>query len=143
LDKSMMKQTNTSFAALDVDASEADMQEPDRIYLNLENIRCNLDGQVLDIYINLPGDANPAEHPELRAGSIALFGVADASLPDQPHGGMGVTKVLNITQIVDALYLAGKLENLSNLEVSLLSRSHLSEEENVTVERISVYREGR
>lgn len=139
LDRHVMQQTKNSFAAFQ--AFDPDVDQPDRIHLNIENIRADLDGQVLDIYINLPSGADPDSHPELHAGSIALFGVKKASDPNQPHGGMGVTHVLEITDIVDALHLDGKLGNLSNLEVSVHSRSHLTPAHNVTVERISVYRQ--
>ncbi len=113
---------------------------PDRVFLNLENIRSNVDGPVIDVYVNLPQGANPAEHPENRAGTVALFGVENASQPDQPHGGTGVTVSLEITKIFDALHLSGNL-NISNLDVRLVPRTPLADEHNVTVDRISVYRQ--
>ena len=140
LDSRMLGQVSRSFEAFT--ASEANVQEPNRIFLNLENIRCDRDGAVIDVYVNVPSGGDPTEHPELRAGSIALFGVRNASLTDQPHGGQGVTEVLDITHVVDTLYLSGELNDLANLEVSFLSRSALTEEDNVTVERVSIYRQG-
>jgi tyrosinase len=139
LDTRMMDKVSRSFAAFA--ASESKMQEPDRIFLNLENIRCDEDGALIEVYVNVPSGADPTEHPELHAGTIALFGAKKASLTDQPHGGQGVTEVLDITHVVDALYLVRGID-VSNLEVTLLPRSALTEKDNVTVERVSIYRQG-
>lgn len=133
LDEPMMQQTSVSFDP------GADVAEPDRIYLNLENIRSDVDGQVIDVYVSPPG----ADQAEVQVGSVAFFGVGKASQPDQPHGGMGVTQVFDITQVVDGLYLEGNLMDLSSLAVHLRPRDILTEEHNVTVERISIYREGK
>jgi tyrosinase len=140
LDSQMMNKVSRSFETFA--ASESKTQEPDRIFLNLENIRSNEDSVLISVYMNVPSGANPTDHPDLYAGTIALFGVSQASQPDQPHGGMGVTEVLDITHIVDSLHLAGGL-NVSNLEVTFLPQSPLTEVENVTVERVSIYRQGR
>src|SRR5437764_6605483 len=52
---------------------------PDRVFLNLENVRGARDSFVLSVYINLPEGAKPSEHPELLAGSVGLFGLRTAS----------------------------------------------------------------
>ncbi len=139
LDKQMIGKVTKGFAQFAAAPNEA--KSPDRIFLNLENIRSNVDGPVIDVYVNLPADANPAEHPENRAGTIALFGVRKASQTDQPHGGIGMTRSLEITHVVDALHLGGNLNDLSNLNVRLVPRTPLTKDQNVTVERISVYRQ--
>lgn len=141
LDSRMLGQVSRSFAPLA--NAETNISEPDQIFLNLENIRCDRDGAVIDVYVNLGNDDDPTEHPELLAGSIALFGVRNASSSEQPHGGQGVTEVLDITSVVDRLYLSQQLDDLTNLDVSFISRSELTESENVSVERVSIYRQGR
>jgi hypothetical protein len=45
--------------------------------------------------------------------------------------------------VVDARHLEGSLDGLSDIDVQLIPRSELAEEHNVTVERVSVYREGK
>lgn len=140
LDNGMMRRVARSFTAFE--ASESSVQEPDRIFLNIENIRSAKDGAVIDVYINLPSGADPADHPDLRAGTIGLFGVRKASLIDQPHGGLGVTEVLDITHIFDALHLSGGLE-VPNLQVQFFFRNELTPKQNVTVERVSIYRQGQ
>ncbi len=140
LDNAMMRKVERSFTAFA--AHDPSVQEPDRIFLNIENIRSTRDGAIIDVYINLPTGADPAAHPDLRAGSIALFGVRKASLTDQPHGGLGVTEVLDITHIIDALHLSRGLE-VPDIQVEFFSRDELTPDDNVTVERVSVYRQGQ
>lgn len=140
LDNAMMSKVARSFTAFEAPAPS--VQEPDKIFLNIENIRSAKDGPVIDVYINLPSGANPAEHPDLYAGSIAFFGVRKASQIDQPHGGRGVTEVLDITHIFDALDLSEGLD-VSNLRVEFFFRDELTPHHNVTVERVSVYRQGQ
>ena len=144
LDNAMMQKVGRSFsdlAAPDAAARGAAAPEPDRIFLNIENIRSTKDGAVIDVYINLPSGANSAEHPDLCAGTIALFGVRKASLPDQSHGGLGVTEILDITPIIDALHLSGNLA-VSDLQIQFIARHELTSDDNVTVERVSLYRQG-
>lgn len=138
LDNRMIGKVARSFAAFST--AESQIAEPDRVFLNLENIRSNKDGAVIEVYVNVPG-VDRTQHPDVHVGTIALFGARQASLADQPHGGQGVTEVLDITHVVDTLYLAGNLNTLSNLEVRFLPRSGLTQEDNVTVERVSIYRQ--
>src|SRR5271168_4335365 len=46
------------------------------------------------VYIDVPEGGDPAQHTELLAGSVALFGVRKASLADGKHAGDGLTFVL-------------------------------------------------
>lgn len=143
VDNPTLKKVKRSFAAFESRASsDASVQESDRIFLNLENIRAAHDAVILDIYINLPDGANPADYPQLYAGSISFFGVSSASRRDQPHGGKGLTKVLEITNIIDALHFSQELD-VSDLNVEFFSRNTLTPNDQVTVERVSIYRQGQ
>jgi tyrosinase len=115
---------------------------PDRVFLNLENVRGTADGTVFQVYVNLPQGADPAQHPELLAGSAALFGVREASLPDEKHAGQGLTFVLDISSIVDNLHLNNAL-NANKLDIRILPLNPVSAEANITVGRVSVFREGQ
>ena len=75
---------------------------PDRVFLNLENVRGTHDATVLSVYLNLPEGARPSDHPELLAGSVGLFGLRRAEFRDGHHGGQSLNFVLEITKIVDA-----------------------------------------
>ncbi len=48
---------------------------PDRVFLNLENVRGHSDATAFSVYVGVGEQEDPAEHPERLAGSIAPFGV--------------------------------------------------------------------
>ena len=116
--------------------------EPDRVFLNLENVRGNADGTVFDVYVGLPDGAGYANHPELLAGSMALFGVRKASLVDGEHGGQGLTFVIEITDIVDQLHLSHTFD-VDKLNVVITPAKEVPDSAKITVGRISIYRQGR
>lgn len=113
----------------------------ERVFLNLENIRGRRNNVFIEVYVNLPDGATPESHPELCAGGISLFGVAAASDSKDPHGGEGVNASLEITDIVDALQAKGALD-LDHLQVTLRPDKDLSDEDGLSVGRISIYRQG-
>jgi tyrosinase len=113
---------------------------PDNIYLKVENVRGTSDGVLLGVYMNLPDDTKPADRDKYRAGSLALFGMRRASVKDGPHGGRGLTFLLDITQIVDGMYVAKALD-VGSLDVSILPRRKLPADTVITIGRISIYRQ--
>lgn len=115
---------------------------PDRVFLKLENVRGTQDASVLSVYVNLPKGANPNDHPELLAGSVGLFGLHGASLKDGKHGGEGLSFVLDITKIVDALHLNNAL-SADSLEVTIVPHRAIPNDAEVTVGRVSIYRQGQ
>ena len=117
--------------------AEGPAAEPDRVFLNLENVRSLSDATVLEVYVNLPEGADPAEHPERMAGSIGLFGVSEATTSEE-HGGAGLTYVLEITHMVDALDL-----DTGALDVRIVPFDNVPEEAQISIGRVSVFRQGR
>jgi tyrosinase len=115
---------------------------PDRVFLNLENVRGLVDSTAFRVYINLPEGANPADHPELLAGSVALFGARKASLVDEEHAGQGLDFRLEITKIVDALHLNNALD-VDALDVRIVPVKAVPVQAQVTIGRVSIYRQGR
>jgi len=115
---------------------------PDRVFLNLENVRGLADSSAFRVYVGLPDDANPADHPERLAGSVALFGVRKASLADGEHAGQGLTFVLEITNIVDALHLNSALD-VDALDVRIVPVRPVPEEAQISIGRVSIFRQGR
>jgi tyrosinase len=113
---------------------------PDRVFLNLENVRGVDDATILNVYINVPEGDDPAKHPELKAGSIGMFGVSKASAMDGPHAGNGQTYVVEITHVVDALHLAGKL-NVNQLHVTLVPRRPVPNDAPISIGKISIFRQ--
>jgi tyrosinase len=136
LDTGVRRKVTASFAA----AAEA--TEPDRVFLNLENVRGLADSTAFQVYVGLPQGANPADHPELRAGSVALFGVRKASLTDDEHAGKGLTFVLEITKIVDALHL-GNAFDVGALDVRIVPVRPVPDNAQITIGRVSIFRQGR
>lgn len=134
LDNTVKQKVTASLAA----ASQA--KPPDRVFLNLENVRGVNDAAIFNVYINAPEGDDPAKHPECKAGSVSLFGVRKATLKDGEHSGNGLTFVLEITDIVDRLHLAGALD-AGHLDVRLVPRNPLSESAQVSIGRISVFRQ--
>ncbi|TDR81934.1 hypothetical protein [Paludibacterium purpuratum] len=113
---------------------------PDRIFLNLENVRGCMDAVAFNVYINLPQGEPPDRHPELLAGNVALFGVRKASLPQGEYSGNGVTYVLDVSHVIDTLHLAQSLTE-ANLHVSLVPIQPVPDEAKVSIGRISLYRQ--
>jgi tyrosinase len=114
---------------------------PDRVFLNLENVRGVEDATTLDVYINLPEGAKPSDHPELFAGSVSLFGLRRASAKDEKHAGEGLNLVLDITDVVDTLHLKNAL-NVDSLNVRIVPANEVRDEDQITVGRVSIYRHG-
>lgn len=114
---------------------------PDRVFLNLENVRGTHDASVLNVYINLPEGAKPDEHPEFLAGSVGLFGLRKASLQDGKHGGQGLNFVLEVTKIIDVLHLNNALD-ADSLHVRIVPHQAVPDQAQITVGRVSIYRQG-
>ena len=112
----------------------------DRVFLNLENVRGVSDATAFNVYINVPEGENPANHPDNLAGSVALFGVRKASAPDDKHAGDGLTYVLDISSIIDRLHLSRAIE-AGQLHVLLVPRNPVSTEAQISIGRISVFRQ--
>jgi len=123
-------------------AMASETATPDRVFLKLENVRGAHDDTVLSVYINLPDAAKPGEHPELLAGSVGLFGLREASFRDGKHAGQGLSFVLEITKLVDALHLSHALD-ADSLHVRIVPHQAVPDEAEVNVGRISIYRLGQ
>lgn len=133
LDSKVQKKLMSSLSLESLPAS------PDRVYLKLEGVTGTRGTTVLDVYVNVPEGANPAEYPKLKAGSVGLFGMQQASEPDGQHGGSGLSFAIEITSIVDKLHLGHEL-GADTLNVSLVPYRPLAEDADITVGRVSVYR---
>jgi tyrosinase len=115
---------------------------PDRVFLNLEDVRGTRDAQILSVFIDLPPNAKPAEHPDLLAGSVALFGLGDASFDSGEHGGQGLNFALDISKVVDKLHLEKKLDN-DSLDVTIVPNKVVADRDQITIGKVSIFRKGR
>src|SRR5256714_6115338 len=107
LDQKVRQKTVRSLAAV---AESVQNAVPDNVYLKVENVRGTFDATVLSVYVNLPEGAKPRDNPQYLAGNVALFGLRTASAQDGKDAGEGLTCVLNITPLIDALHLSHSLD---------------------------------
>lgn len=112
----------------------------ERWYLRVEDIEGKAPAvPAYGVYLNLPDDASPAEHADRRVGTIASFGITEASEPAE--GGIGVTDVFEITDAVEALREAGSWDEES-VWVTIVPMHVTGEAEDggdVRAGRISIY----
>ncbi len=102
---------------------------PDQVYLQIENVKGNLDANILEVKVN-----------EKHVGYVSLFGMRKSSDPTGHHGGAGLTFLLEITDVVDDLHMKNQL-NVENLQVSIVPANEIPSDEQITVGRVSLYRE--
>jgi tyrosinase len=128
LDSGVQRKVSASLAAA---SNEAKAQLPDQVYLQLENVRGNIDAFKLNVSVN-----------QQNAGTVALFGLRRASLKDGEHGGEGLTFILDITNIIDNLFLNEALDT-DSLDVKIVPNQAVPDAADITVGRVSVYRQGQ
>jgi tyrosinase len=141
LDEQARRKVTANFAAAAAEeGTPAAVSE--RVFLNLENVTGVLDATALDVYVNLPEGADPDDHPDRHAGTVGLFGVRQATDANREHGGAGLTFVLEITDIVQALHLENALD-ADALEVRIVPFDEVPEEAKIRIGRVSLFRQGR
>lgn len=114
----------------------AAVAQPDRVFLNLENVQGINDAAVLYVYVSHPA----VDIPERHVGAVGFFGVRKASSPDGEHGGNGINESLEITEWVDELRVRG-VEDLDDLRVRLVPDTPVGPEDRISIGRISLYRQ--
>src|SRR5204862_3073328 len=92
---------------------------------------------VLNTYINLPEDAPPADHRNLMAESVGLYGLRRASTQGE-NKSPGLTFLLDITQILTEL-LASKSLNSEKIRVTIVPDSPLPDSITIVVGRVSIF----
>jgi tyrosinase len=102
---------------------------PDRAYLQLENVRGARDAQKLQVYVN-----------EQLAGTVAPFGLRRASAQNAEHAGNGLSFELDVTALIDSLYVENALAT-DALDVRIQPSNAVNADEPISVGRISLYRE--
>jgi tyrosinase len=113
--------------------------EPDRVYLNLENIRGKNGAAKFDVFLR-PKQTSQSDALGVKVGTFSLFGLEQASDPDGPHGGSGLTKVLEVTDAIDAMHMQNQLTS-GAIDVSVLPRSDVREDDGISIGQVSLYRQ--
>jgi len=125
LDSDVRKKVSNSLTAAAI------AKPPDRVFLRLENVRGNIDATKLYVTVN-----------QKQVGRVALFGLRRASSPDSEHGGEGLTFLLDITDVIDDLFLDGAL-HIDSLDVRVDPSHEVPDDERLTIGRVSVYRQAQ
>ena len=108
------------------------------VYLGLENVRGDFDAAVLTAFINLPEDASPRDHQNLRAEAVGLYGLRRASIRQGDNDAEGLTFLLDITQIL-AEQLRAKLLNAEEIPVRIVPDRPLPDSIKIVVGRVSIF----
>jgi tyrosinase len=111
-----------------------------RVYLRFENITCQRTAPSLRVFLNLPPGDLPTDHPELRAGSIGLFGIDESSRPDGPHGGQGMTLDIDITNLFRQL-MANTHWDAKHLNVTFIPAKWDAPVPQIRIARVSMHLE--
>jgi hypothetical protein len=77
--------------------------EPAEIYLNIENIKGSGTPVSYLVYLNVPPGESPEQHPELLAGNLSMFGVAEATESTDTHAGSGVHYAFRVGKVIRRL----------------------------------------
>jgi tyrosinase len=125
LNSKVQKKVSRSLAA----ASEA--APPDRTYLQLENVRGDIDAYKLNVSVN-----------QQHVGTVGLFGLRKASQKDAEHGGEGLTFLIDITDAIDNLFVGGALD-VKSLDVRIVPNNPVPDTANISIGRVSIYRQGQ
>ncbi|MBW4530592.1 MAG: tyrosinase family protein [Aphanothece saxicola GSE-SYN-MK-01-06B] len=102
---------------------------PDRVYLQVEDVRGSIDAYKLNVSVN--------QEP---VGTVSLFGLRRASDRDGAHGGAGLNFILDITDIIDRIFMADALV-ADTLDVKIEPNHPVQEKATITVGRVSIYRQ--
>lgn len=127
LDKPARRKVSRSLAA----AAAAETPTPDRVFLNLENVRGLNDATTFQVFVN-----------DRLADTVALFGARKATAGDGEHAGKGLDIVINITKIVDELHLKDAFD-VDQLDVRIVPLRPVPDEAKVSIGRIKIFREGK
>ena len=113
-----------------------------RVYLNLENITGTGDPVSYAVYLNVPEGERPEDHPELFAGVMPMFGVAEATQADGAHSGSGLHYALEVGAIVRELS-SRQAWDPAHVRVAFVPRStnaaESATEHPIQVGRVSIY----
>lgn len=132
-------------------AEEDESIQPERIFINIENVK-GIEPVPHLVYVNLPEGAAVSEYPHLLAGTLPMFGLPEASGEDPAHPGSGLNYALDITRLVerlgddwspDELRITLVPKDIQGTNVGVIAGADEEEEAlpPIQIGRISIYRE--
>jgi tyrosinase len=93
------------------------------------------------VYLGPAQKATQTNHAEQLAGRVGLFGVRSATEVGGRQSGQGLTFVLDVTHIIDNMYVNGLLDD-DELAVRIVPMKPVRESAQVSIGRVSIYRQG-
>lgn len=108
------------------------------IYLNLENVTGAGAVGGYAVYLNAPPGASASQRADHLAGLLPTFGLAEASRPDNEHGGSGLQIALNVTDLVSRLEAQPGWDS-NRLTVEFVYRGAPTDAATIQVGRVSLY----
>jgi tyrosinase len=111
----------------------AEAGAPLETYLNIENVTGSGGPISYSVYLNLPPDEDPEDHPELLAGVLPMFGVREASRASDRHAGSGLHYVLRVGDIVRRLQ-ARDAWDPSDIRLTFVPERRIQERETARAE---------
>ncbi len=104
-----------------------------RVFLNVEGVKGQSASGVVNVTLTAPG-ADPGDAGPEATKTLVFFGLANATSVEGPHGGSGLSQIVDITEIATRLMSDGQVDALD---------AHLAQPEGggaeLTVDRISIY----
>jgi tyrosinase len=82
-----------------------------RALLRVEGVTGTTAAPLYSVYINVPEGDDPEDHPELRAGALSTFGLAETSRTDDQHDGEGLSTTFDITELRNRLMAEGRWDD--------------------------------
>ena len=104
-----------------------------RVFLNVEGVKGSVASGVLTVILTAP-DSNPGDADAEAATTLVFFGLANATSTEGPHGGSGLSQIVDVTEIANKLADDGAVEALD----AHVMQPEGSEGE-LTVDRISIF----
>lgn len=112
------------------------VKEKKHMLLRFENIKGNGTAPLYSVYINVPQmDGESEAH---YAGSLALFGLQNASTADEHHSGSGLNEQLEVTDLIAELRSMPTWDE-SKLDIRITPDREVEEGVEVSIGRVSLY----
>ena len=119
--------------------NQAQGERVSRLYVAIEGIRSTDPSSTIEVYVGLKDGETPEDTPETFAGELSLFGLNVASQIDGAHGGNGINTRLDITDLVQQLRAAGRLDG-DEIPVTVLRVSVRVDAQPLEIRAIVFYR---
>ena len=107
-----------------------------RLSLHFENMTGDGMLPVIDIYLNLERENEPAEKNYL--GSMALYGLSECSAESSEHDGAGQERIFDVGQIFTKIYNQSNWSD-DQFKLTLIPARPIPKDASLTIGRVALY----